>query len=622
MSRAAALLLLLALPASAELKVSARLAFGDQARMGEWTAVRLEIENSGGKTELAVRIEAGDAAAVRTVQAPAGSHLVLWIPAKAARTMPCRVAAGDLVVLDVDLRPQIVPHRERFLLAVGESSLGLPARDGWTVLTAAPADLPDISDAYATFDAVVIRFPMQGLSDEAADALRRWTLSGGALVVCAGIESPTAAGSPFGRLLPVTVRGVKEVKRLTELGAGVPTPAAPFPVADVEKKADAGQAPWGGSSRAGIGRCVFLGFDPLLRPVSDWGGLAAFWQSVLPVEERAETEDEEEDELPETATPAEKKRLEARRRTAAEARERSVRQMELDRMREAAELALAGRHVSLNWFFGLLLLYLLAIGPLDYFLLKRLGRMPWTWATLPVAIVAFCGAAYSLSSRDRAREPQLAAVGIIDVWPGGARETAVYSVVAPRSGPQAIALEASEARVWPVSREDINWGWKPGLRELPEMVSGAHAGARHLNVTAWDPFGLAATVDLPERVFEIRAGSGRVTIHPPATLTGCAILEGAEMRFVGDLEPGATIPWGRSQPAPVETRDPFALAAEKFLTGFDLKPISTFFRASAPSASQPILTGWLDRSLAGPTLGGRPPERARFLVRVHLGGLR
>lgn len=609
--------LLLALPAAAEVKVDVRLAWSGSARLGDWTAVRFEIENTGDTTELALRVQGREAAATRRLPTPGGSRRVLWLPVKAERHLRCFVLQGATAICDQDLTPTLIPIYDRAVLVVAEGGLALPEGDGWTSVTVVPAELPDISDAFDPFDAVIVRFPAPAFSDEQAEALRRWTLAGGRLAVCAGIEAPAVAAGPFGKLLPVEVRGVREVKRLKDLDEGVPTPEAPFPVADFALRAGAAGAPLGAVGDAGKGRCAFFGFDPMLRPVADWGGLPEFWKRHLPVPPRASLGDLKgggEGNLPAEMPEAEKKRRqEAAARRALAEHEKLLRESAEADLRQAADLALAGQHVSVNWFFGLLVAYLAAIGPFDYFVLKRVGRLPLTWATLPVAVVAFSAAAYALSWKERGQEPALVAVGTIDVFAGGARESAVYSAVVPQSGRHAIVLEASDARLWPVPVEDPDW--KQIRASLPEMETGAHPAARNLPVLAWTPYGVAATVDLPAKAFEIRPRPGATTVHAPATLRDCRLHFGAKSRGLGDLEPGAVVrPDDHGYVAP---RNSFEGAVMSFLTPRQAGGTG-FFAGRAPSDHAPLVTGWLDRSLAGPTLDGRPPARALFLVRIHL----
>ena len=38
---------------------------------------------------------------------------------------------------------------------------------------------------------------------------------------------------------------------------------------------------------------------------------------------------------------------------------------------------------------GLICAYILLVGPADFLCLRKLGRLPWTWVTLPVLVIVF-----------------------------------------------------------------------------------------------------------------------------------------------------------------------------------------------------------------------------------------
>ena len=47
---------------------------------------------------------------------------------------------------------------------------------------------------------------------------------------------------------------------------------------------------------------------------------------------------------------------------------------------------------------GLLGLYILLIGPINYLVLKRLDKREWAWVTMPILILAFAAGAYGFGS--------------------------------------------------------------------------------------------------------------------------------------------------------------------------------------------------------------------------------
>ena len=65
---------------------------------------------------------------------------------------------------------------------------------------------------------------------------------------------------------------------------------------------------------------------------------------------------------------------------------------------------------------GLILIYLLLIGPGDYFLLRKLGgRMTWTWLTFPAVVVLVCLGAYVLAHAMKGSEVKINQLDLVDV---------------------------------------------------------------------------------------------------------------------------------------------------------------------------------------------------------------
>jgi hypothetical protein len=42
------------------------------------------------------------------------------------------------------------------------------------------------------------------------------------------------------------------------------------------------------------------------------------------------------------------------------------------------------------------LIYVLIVGPANYFILRRRKKLEWTWVTIPVIVLVFLGAEYGM----------------------------------------------------------------------------------------------------------------------------------------------------------------------------------------------------------------------------------
>lgn len=77
------------------------------------------------------------------------------------------------------------------------------------------------------------------------------------------------------------------------------------------------------------------------------------------------------------------------------------------------------RKLPVSWLIALLFVYLVVIGPVDYYLLKRWNRPMFTWITFPLYVVVFSFLIYFIGYRLRAGDTEWNALHIVDVLPKG-----------------------------------------------------------------------------------------------------------------------------------------------------------------------------------------------------------
>ncbi len=77
--------------------------------------------------------------------------------------------------------------------------------------------------------------------------------------------------------------------------------------------------------------------------------------------------------------------------------------------------------LPVGWLLLLLLVYLVVIGPLDQYWLKRIGKPMLTWLTFPAYVVAFSLIIYLIGYKLRAGESEWNELQIVDVLPNGDR---------------------------------------------------------------------------------------------------------------------------------------------------------------------------------------------------------
>ncbi|MEM6799669.1 MAG: hypothetical protein AAF589_09155, partial [Planctomycetota bacterium] len=92
--------------------------------------------------------------------------------------------------------------------------------------------------------------------------------------------------------------------------------------------------------------------------------------------------------------------------------------------------------------------YLALIGPVDYFLLKRvIGRMEATWLTFPAIVLLFGGGAYWLASQRGGVEPRLNRLELVDIESASSQARSV--VWAQAYSPEASRFDLSLEPRWP-----------------------------------------------------------------------------------------------------------------------------------------------------------------------------
>jgi hypothetical protein len=223
------------------------------------------------------------------------------------------------------------------------------------------------------------------------------------------------------------------------------------------------------------------------------------------------------------------------------------------------------------WFVvGLIVVYILAIGPGDYFLLRKVvRRMSLTWVTFSLVVVAFSVAAYVLAHQFKGDQIRINQVDLVDVdvETGRLRGTAWANVFSPRMqrydlafrprlpGGQ-IARDATTLTAWMGLPGDALGGMNPRTTE-PEIWKG------HYDFSP----GLDALGDVPIQTWSTKSLTGRWTARTDAGLKGrlreqdhlptgtitnaldfplvdCLLAYGEHAYELGRIEPGETVEVG------------------------------------------------------------------------------
>ncbi len=230
-----------------------------------------------------------------------------------------------------------------------------------------PDQVPDRMQGLEMYDAIVISPPPYLPFDSAqVAALRDWVLRGGILIVDASKRSDVFRLGPFSRMLPFVPRGV------TEADLEVFGETTPFAHGEVQGRnvlLESDGHPLVVRSNYGLGSVTSFAVSPGQPAFKRWKGAGKLWLRLL--------RDLRLDEA-----------VNFRQVNAVAA---------ADRKRQLTEIVQEPQRVGLRLGLVLLLtaLYALAVGPGDYFLIRKLGRPKLTWITFPTMVAVFTIAAYA-----------------------------------------------------------------------------------------------------------------------------------------------------------------------------------------------------------------------------------
>lgn len=385
------LCLLYALPvmAAPSVEMKAEAAGGGRIRTSGWVTIMVDLTNLGGETEAdLVATQTGGAMwggagstpeYVVPLTLPAGGkkRVPIEMPATGGGLIKVQLRAGGTVIQQQDVQLMGIAQDTLLVGLLSDDELGVPAlarlgggREGASqVARLNAATFPASGALLEPYDILALsRFDTGSMSREQMQALEAWVARGGTLLVGGGPEWKRSFAALPPSLVPVQVTGVSDVD-LSGLGTIAGQSITGKAAASVgqsprgEVLASAGTTPLVVVNRVGSGKVVYLAADPSLEPLAGWAGLPDLLDRLLTGRVRSDYVD-----------PGNR-----------------------DNMMMNALQQLPGLGLPSPWLLGGLLTgYLLLVGPLSYWVLKRKDRREWLWATVPILSLGFVGAVYGV----------------------------------------------------------------------------------------------------------------------------------------------------------------------------------------------------------------------------------
>ncbi|REK05505.1 MAG: hypothetical protein DWQ37_23610 [Planctomycetota bacterium] len=421
-----------------------RAGLGGRFKVGYWTP--FEIEVTGGATDargqLVFVTPDGDGVLARVAHPrdgeltiPAGRKQSIPLYAKVGQlagdvTIAFRAAEGRLATRRYGLQTEgplagALPSTATLAVMLepetsGESAGRRPLAGVEVARVDSLSQLPTEWWGYEGVDALVLttsgeqlRDPLTSRSPQLA-AIELWVRMGGKLVLSVGSQAETvlAADSPLAKLAPGTLETTVPLRQSTitmletyaeatgSLGDEVKQEVRVPKLADVRGVVEAfdGRGPRDlplvVRTPYGFGEVVFLALDLDRPPVAGWTGRSMLLEKLLRTQVD-DSRDEDSGTLGEVTT---------------------LGFTDLAGQLRGALDQFEGVQLVPFWLVaGLILLYILCIGPLDYYLVKYgLRRMEVTWLTFTVAVVVFSTGAVVLAYRVKGHDVRVNQVDLVD----------------------------------------------------------------------------------------------------------------------------------------------------------------------------------------------------------------
>ena len=213
---------------------------------------------------------------------------------------------------------------------------------------------------------------------------------------------------------------------------------------------------------------------------------------------------------------------------------------------------------------GLIVGYILLIGPADYFFLRKVvGRMEWTWLTFPLAVALVCVVAYVLACQLKGGRLRVNQIDLVDVDAASEqmRGATWLNVFSPQTESFDFTVEprGADGRAMPDARVLMAWLGLPGSglggmnphANGPMLWNEDFRYATDLDalysvpIQVWSTKSLTARWNAPTTAYpaaDLAEGDrvllGSITNTLPFPLRDCVLMHGGSAYQLGTLSPG------------------------------------------------------------------------------------
>ena len=411
-------------------------------RVGHFTQVRIKVQSDQSLNDVRLELATPDGEGVRSITVKSGVAIQsgannIEALAKFGRVrseLAVRLLDDDKLLAEKKVRTSALLSTQSLVLTIGPNvavsdaiALRQDKNEQETIhaQVAAPSSLPTNWLGYQGVQLVVLPGGSKGLAsqltEQQLEALDRWVRMGGRLIFSCGssAESMLGEGGPLARFLPgefdrLTMQrqtgGIENFVGKTEqslssfVGDNEVTFTMPMAILR-EPRGKAMVAEGIGRERTplvirashGFGHIIFVATDLDEGPISQWkDGRRRLMGKLLDVA------------------------LGGTERDDGDQKFSQLTQIGFDdltgQLRAALDQFAQVKLVPFSWIAVLIGLYILLIGPVDYFLLRRLKeRFGWTWVTFPLVVLGASILAYLLTQHWKGQSLRVNQVDVVDL---------------------------------------------------------------------------------------------------------------------------------------------------------------------------------------------------------------
>jgi hypothetical protein len=515
-------------------------------KYGEWLPIWVTLNNSGAdlQAEIHVRVSGSYANSIYAlpVSLPAGAHKILPVyvlPNNFSHELKVGLISAGETLLTENLTIRPLPNinyligivaRERGALSLLQG-IRLPSNRTQILVDLTLDELPERISALNSLDCLVINdTDTSSLTPEQKSALLAWVQRGGRLVIGGGVGGmQTVAGLPH-ELLPVIPTAVTDLSKIVALedfadSTSIRVPG-PFVVATGEVKSGLTLASQDGipliqEKAIGSGFTSFVALDLNASPFDAWTGTTAFWETLITPGA----------DYPSGMPP-----------------DMSPRQMMLNSINNALNNLPSLDLPSARWLAILLAVYIVLVGPVNYFLLRWRKALNLAWITIPAITLVFSGMSFGLGYAKRGTDIIINKVAIARAQPDSPAQ--VYSFIGLFSPANlSYEIEVEGDHLLSPATMDYYDPWAATLPEIQDVtyLQGNPGVVRGLTVNQWSmqSFVAETTWEIGTLTGElaIRDGAlvGTVTNHTGYFLEDVVVVLQSDFARLGDLGDGDSV---------------------------------------------------------------------------------